>query len=196
MQLMTATPAAPWAKQSKALTGPIPPMATAGTGDRLTMSRSPESPWADLASALVPVGKGGTGTDVIAKGQIGVLQLRHGRNGHTDDGPRPHDPPGQPGRRILLAHVNAVGPHGSGQQHMVVDNKGHPGFPTKPANRLDLIKCIQGKGLVAVLDHGGPGFNGHAHLIQDGETIYPVIGDKIKSKQVSNVVRIHGCLSS
>ena len=60
-------------------------------------------------------GKGGARTNVIAKDQIGALQLRHAGNRHTDNGLRSHDTPGQPGRGVFLAHMNSIRSNGPGQ---------------------------------------------------------------------------------
>ena len=62
---------------------------------------------------------------VVRAGGLGRLCLRHRVGGDTDDLVRSQQRPGPARLQILLAHMDAVGAHGGGDVHIVVDDAHH-----------------------------------------------------------------------
>ena len=113
--------------------------------------------------------KGRAHAQVVRAGGLSRLGLRHGVGGDADDLVRPQQRPGPARLQILLAHMDAVGAHGGGDVHVVVDDAHHAPAAAKGHKALRQVqKFLPGCMLFPQLHHAGAAVDGRFDLGEKG----------------------------
>jgi hypothetical protein len=96
------------------------------TGIRPDAGKALQAP-GTLRVRLVGSREHGTHAQIIHLQVLGFFHVFPAFHRKTDDRPWPQQPPGHGHGHVLLAQVDAIGPHGQGNVHAVIDQQGHAG---------------------------------------------------------------------
>ncbi len=161
---MTATPAAPAARQSAALDASIPPIATTGMDTASQIAASPSSPIGGSASGFDRRRPHGTGADVGGADPLPRDRLLDGRRRRAE---HQSGLDRSLGSLVVAAQVHAVGAELDGSLAVVVDDEGDAVQRAKVAKRPAFVHdLLGGLALQAQLKNGCASFDGDLRRLQ------------------------------
>src|SRR6185436_7848337 len=105
---------------------------------------------------------------VVGAVGLGCPRLSHAVGGDAEDHARAQQWPGQAGRQVVLAQVDAVGPDGQGQVHTIVDDEGHAVGRAAGPQPLGQWQQAAGRPLLLTqLNHAGAAGDGSGEQVEE-----------------------------